>query len=111
MIGVKLITTETTNKFVVFYCLRVKSTSQQRTRGFCIFSSLSGEAEVKQWVQVIRAKIHNIPINRKFVYHLSVLTNAPPFARTFILFVLNAHVRFLWSGKFRIFQNFLLVER
>jgi hypothetical protein len=64
MIGVKLVAAEKADKFVVFYCLRVAPSATQRTRGFCIFASLRGEAEAREWVQLIRAKIHNLPLDQ-----------------------------------------------
>lgn len=63
MIGVKLVR-ESKNKFVIFYCSK-KVGTKERVRAFCNFTSMSGPDEAKQWVQYIRAKIHNIPVNRK----------------------------------------------
>ena len=76
MIGIKLVR-EAKNKFVVFYCSK-KVDSKERVRAFCNFTSMSGPDEAKQWVQYIRAKINNIPVNRKILYHTSeslTLTN------------------------------------
>jgi hypothetical protein len=81
MIGVKLVR-EAKNKFVLFYCSK-KVGTKERVRAFCNFTSMSGPDEAKQWVQYIRAKIHNIPINQiPFKKRMTVFVNPAAGDRT-----------------------------